>query len=65
MSSFLKSSKSISARLASIVIGSCDVNQLYSMLASQSSPDCDVDEDEDDDEVNNIKENDDVPSGHD
>ena len=63
MSSFLKSSKSISARLASIVIGSCDVNQLYSMLAPQSSPGCDVDED--DDEVDNINENDDVPSGHD
>ena len=61
MSSFLKSSKSISARLASIVIGSCDVNQLYSMLAPQSSPDCDVDEVEDD----NMYENDDVPSGHD
>ena len=63
MSSFLKSSKSISARLASIVIGSCDVNQLYSMLAPQSSPDCD--EDEDNDEDDNINENDDVPSGHD
>ena len=63
MSSFLKSSKSISARLASIVIGSWDVSQLYSMLAPQSSPDCDVDED--DDEVDNINENDDVPSGHD
>ena len=63
MSSFLKSSKSISARLASIVIGSWDVSQLYSMLAPQSSPDCDEDEVEDEDD--NINENDDVPSGHD
>ena len=46
MSSFLKSSKSISARLASIVIGSCDVSQLYSMLPPQSSPGCHEDEDE-------------------
>ena len=37
MSSFLKSSKSISARLASMVIGSWEVNQLYSMLPLQSS----------------------------